>query len=162
MNGPLVQEFRSDRIRLTLPGALGAVYSWTSPLLSTKFAAPGAIAGKDRRTTPYINGLLQAKFYDKAIYDSDLTITAMLIGEYAGIPGTAASKSFTFFAPISKDEALTLYQSNGALIFDELSSFTNSAQNIYMKVTIGRFRVNNPGLPTNIDVQFSGVLLASV
>jgi hypothetical protein len=161
MNGPLVHEFRSDRIKLLLPGDPGSVYVWTSPLLSTKFAAPDGVAGKDRRTTPYINGLLQARFYDKAIYSSNVTVTAILIGEYAGIPGTADYKGFKF-STLERKEALSLYQSNGALIFDELSSFTNSAQNIYMKVVIGRVGVPNPGPPTNIDVQFSGVLLASV
>ena len=166
MNGPLIQEFRNNRLKQVLPGAPGSFITWTSPILSTKFTSGSRPAGSDRSSCPYVNGFIQAKFLDKSIFSSSATITAMLMGEYASIPAVFGdlgiqAKSFSFSLPVGVSDALTFYQSNGALIFDQFATFSNCAQNVYIKVTIAQDRITLPQAPTPIDVVFSGAIVAS-
>jgi hypothetical protein len=167
VNGPLIQEFKNNRLKQVLPGAPGSFITWTSPILSTKVASKNKPAGSDRLTCPYVNGFIQAKFLDKSIFESDATITAMLMGEYASIPAVFGdlgiqSKSFSFIAPTSRAEALTFYQANGALIFNQFATFSNCAQNVYIKVTIAQDSGTELQPPVPVDVVFSGAIVASL
>jgi hypothetical protein len=153
-----IQEFKSVPYRAVLPqDRYSAPLIWTSPYLTTEYPKEGRPVGSDRLICKTVNGFLQIRFRDKAIFsDETIGIKAGLFGEYAGISGVIAST----FIDFSDTATLAFLQSNGAVGFNQWTSFSNLAQNIYIKAAI--YRVGEGAGPTQIDAVFSGSLLGSL
>jgi hypothetical protein len=161
-----IQEFRINVRGYVLgPGlATNNVISqlnFESPRLTTRYEKEGLPAGSDRSIARTVNGFLQINFKDKSVYDpaNFISVRACLMGEYAGI-------SAVIGAPITVDlydpVALATYQSNGGIGFTQFSSFSNLAQNVYIRaVLFQRGLAENPA-SVAVDAVFSGALLAFV
>jgi hypothetical protein len=151
-----IQEFKSLPFRGTV-GALGGSYLvWESPRLTTMYPMEGMPKGRDRGVCHTVNGILQATLKDKALLTSGCEITAGLFGEYAGISGVIASTTLALGSPVTA----AFYAPSGVIGFDNWSSFSNLAQNIFIRFTVYRPRTNLVVLPTPVDLTFSGVLIA--
>lgn len=159
-----IQEFKSLPFRGTITPTIGSYLVWESPRLTTMFPLEGRPKGSDRGVCHTVNGFLTANFKDKTILDPtnsdavlNLRLYAGLYGEYAGVSGLIQSTELR----LSDIGNIVAYQSNGSIGFDAWSSFSNLAQNIYIRFTIIRVSAVNGGIDQPVDVTFTGALLAS-
>jgi hypothetical protein len=172
-----ILEFKSNTISDILQSARGSVVSWSSPRLTTMYPIDGRPAGSNRGACRTVNGLLQVNVKPESFAElnsptSCAYVTAGLWGEYSGRFGLIASTSYALdLVPpvvVPNDRysypLLCAYKSNGQLGFKNWQSFSNLAQNIYIKVSFVRGLVE-AGIPTPppIKLEFScvGALLAS-
>jgi hypothetical protein len=149
LGGGILGEFNSSELK------------FESPRLTTRYEKEGLPAGSDRSIARTVNGFLQISFKDKSVYDpaNVIAVRACLMGEYAGISAVIGTP---ITVNLDDPVALATYQSNGGIGFTQFSSFSNLAQNIYIRaVVFQRARVVNP-TPITIDAVFSGALLAFV
>lgn len=159
MQSQVVQEFKSLPLRGTIGAASGSYLEWESPRLTTMFPLEGMPKGSDRAVCHTVNGFLQANFKDKTIFTlgpQGFVIYAGLYGEYAGISGLIQS---TTISPATPSDVIR-YSSNGAIGFNTWSSFSNLAQNIYIRFVIMQTNANG-GPATPVDITFTGALLGS-
>ena len=173
MKGAAIQEFNNVPFSSELYPALQprAFYTnkniayWESPRLTTEYPLEGRPKGADRGICRIVNGLIAVRFIDKQLIDVDgrLEITAALYGEYAGISGIIDQIAFSQeYAPLITQ----MYASNGALAFPQLSSFSNLAQNIFMRVVFRRSDIQDLEIDPDIKslplkVAISGSLIAT-
>jgi hypothetical protein len=164
INSQPVQEFKSLPLRGTITPTIGSYLLWESPRLTTMYPMEGMPKGADRAVCHTVNGFLTANFKDKTIFDptnadavANLRLYAGLYGEYAGISGVIQSTELR----LSDIGTITAYQSNGGIGFDAWSSFSNLAQNIYIRFTIIRVSAIGNAQDQPVDVSFTGALIAS-
>jgi hypothetical protein len=153
-----IQEFKSLPFRGVLGNEAGDYVLWESPRLTTMYPMAGRPPGSDRAVCHTVNGFLQAVVNNKAIIaePTGIRVVAGLYGEYANLSGVIA---FTEYQ-LTSNEALT-YQANGALGFSAWSSFSNLAQNIYIRFILSRTDRRAEPAPLPIDLSFTGALIGS-
>ena len=156
MESQAIQEFKSLPFRGVVGAAPGSYLTWESPRLTTMYPLEGMPKGSDRGVCHTVNGFLRMALTDKSLLTSGCYVTAGLFGEYANIPGVIAYTTLQFSDPLTR----SFYGPNGVIGFDEWSSFSNLAQNIFIRVGIYRFIGSEQG-DTPVDVTFTGALLGS-
>jgi hypothetical protein len=185
MNSVVTQEFKSTVFEDLLGTQIGSTVTWESPRLTTMYPRPGAVKGADRGTCRTVNAVLQVEILEKQLLLGDNTgviVTAGLWGEYNKVSGVISSNTyaldqkyayteivvppaFTLFFPPGNSKSgygVPYYQSNGGLGFRAWSTFSNQAQNIYVKVAFVRSTPQDtPTVPIPIKIRCSGVLLAA-
>ena len=190
MNSVVTQEFKSTVFQDTLGTAIGSTVTWESPRLTTMYPRKGAEKGADRGICRTVNAVLQVDVLDKTLLFGDFTgvsVTAGLWGEYNKASGVIASNTyaldqqygyttivvppiFTLSFPAGNSKTgygVPYYQSNGGLGFIAWSTFSNQAQNVYVKLSFVRATPQGTSdipvvtVPIPIKIKCSGVLLAS-
>jgi hypothetical protein len=159
MQSEVVQEFNNMPFEDFFPAG-GYDYPrtclWESPRLTTMYPAEGAEKGSDRAICRVVNGFVTVKFLDKSAIVPGMRVTAMLIGEYAGIYGIIQSFAVNVDGSISTKILL----SNGSLGFEQFQTIGNLAQNIFIRVVFEWG--GGVGLPPiKIKTSMTGALLAT-
>ena len=176
MKSQPIQEFKSTPFIDLLPSTGGASVSWESPRLTMMYPVEGRPVGSDRAVCHTVNGILRVRVNDRALFAPDATVTVVagLWGEYNGIPNVIQSTSYRLnrFIPVlgvNVIDPLSKYYQIGSdyLTFDVWNTFSNLAQNIYIKLSFlrdDRYQEPDPLVvvtPTPINVTLSGVLIGS-
>lgn len=187
MKSQVIQEFKSNKITGELDTRVGSTFTWTSPRLNTMYPRPGAPKGSDRAVCRTVNGLLKVNILENRDLilgnNTGIKVTAGLWGEYNKVPGVLESTTYyleDYYAnfPLETNPIFTIlfaypdtgwgvpiFDSNGALGFNAWNSFSNHAQNIYIKLAFRRaVPPRDPELPylkAPIKIQCSGLLIAA-
>jgi hypothetical protein len=191
MNSIVTQEFKSTPFQDLLGTRIGSTVTWESPRLTTMYPRPGAVKGADRGICRTVNAALQVEILEKQLLLGDntgVTVTAGLWGEYNKVSSVIASNTYaldekyaftTIFVPpiftigfnpgnSKVGYGVPYYQSNGQLGFVGWSTFSNQAQNVYIKLAFVRATPQNnlpfapvQTVPIPIKIRCSGILLAS-
>ena len=187
MNSQVSQEFKSSRLTGELDTRIGSTFTWDSPRLTTMYPRPGAPKGSDRAVCRTVNGLLRVSVLEnrEALLgpNTGVSVTAGLWGEYNRVPGVLASTKYylediyanfviqpaaylaVLFGLPRSGWGVPIFDSNGALGFNAWNSFSNHAQNVYIKLSF--VRENPPVDPAKpytkipIKIQCSGLLIAA-
>ena len=182
MKSTVTQEFKSLPFTGTLESRIGSTVTWESPRLTTMYPNPNSPKGSDRLTCRTVNGILQVKVLDKSLLfngKSGVSVTAGLWGDYGKgrgvlvstkyyLDGIYATGTITPGALVSgattKGYGVPMLSSNGNLGFPVFSTFSNQAQNIYIRLSFVRDLTEDsfgPQPPAPIKIVCSGVLLAA-
>jgi hypothetical protein len=156
-----VQEF-NGRLRGKIGPLAGTFVEYRSPAMSTMYASPGKPAGSDRDACPNVNGFVNLKVVNKAIYSVQTIITATLWGESFGAEGAIplGVRSGRCFSVIRATNIDKVYRSGDIINFDLLSTSGNLHNNVYIKVTVQQDDTDSFGNPTPVDIIIAGALLA--
>ena len=129
--------------------------------MSTMYASPGKPAGSDRDACPNVNGFVNLKVVNKAIYSTPALITATLWGESFGAEGAIplGIRSGRCFSVIRANTVDRVYKIGDIINFDLLSTSGNLHNNVYIKVTVQQDNNNLFGA-TPVDIIIAGALLA--
>lgn len=180
MKSQVTQEFKNLVLNDVLQTPIGSTVVWESPRLTTMYPRPGAPKGSDRAICRVINGVLQVQVLDKNLLLGDYTgvsVTAGLWGEYNKAKGVIASTKYYLDgqyadSPIQpllsydylglQGYGVSLLNSNGGLGFNAWNSFSNQAQNIYIRLAFVREAPQTKQtVPIPIKVVCSGALIAA-
>lgn len=180
MNSQVTQEFKNLVLNDVLQTPIGSTVFWESPRLTTMYPRPGAPKGSDRSVCSTVNGALQVQLLDKTLLLGDYTgvsVTAGLWGEYNKARGVIASTKYYLDGQYADTPVLPLlaydylgfqgygvpiFNSNGGLGFNAWNSFSNQAQNIYIRLAFVReLPQTRPTVPIPIKVVCSGALMAA-
>lgn len=177
MNSMVTQEFKNNNFNSVLQTSIGSTVVWEGPRLTTMYPRLGVPKGSDRAICRTVNGVLQAKVNDKSILfanNTGVTVTFALWGEYNKAKGVISSAKYYIDAKYGSNflEVLSafnrggygvpIFNSNGALGSYAFNSFSNHAQNIFMRATFVReLPQTTPVVPIPLDITFSGILLAA-
>jgi hypothetical protein len=184
MKSVVTQEFKSTPFQDLLGTRIGSTVTWESPRLTTMYPRPGAVKGADRGICRTVNAVLQVEVLEKELLFGDntgVTVTAGLWGEYNKVSGVIASNTYAIdekygfyemvippiftlnnLAETKTGYGVPYYQSNGGLGFIAWSTFSNQAQNVYVKLAFVRSTPQDrPTVPIPIKIKCSGILLAS-
>jgi hypothetical protein len=155
-----VQEF-NGRLRGKIGPLGGTFVEYRSPAMSTMYASPGKPAGSDRDACPNVNGFVNLKVVNKAIYSASALITATLWGESFGAEGAIplGVRSGRCFSVIRANTLDRMYKIGDIINFDLLSTSGNLHNNVYIKVTVQQDSNNLFGA-TPVDIIIAGALLA--
>jgi hypothetical protein len=148
MKSQTIFEFREKITTLA-----GGYYQWESPRLSTAFPIEGKPAGSDRAICRTVNGLVRVCYLGK---QPEMSVTAGLFGEYAGLPGLIKSSAvFT-----SQPQEFDFFRNGNGVCFEQFITYSNLVERVFIRVGIV---VYDNGLPANtmIPLEISGVLIAS-
>lgn len=181
MNSQVVHEFKGSRYKHILNSQVGSTVVWESSRLTTAYEDSSMPKGSDRLICATVNGVIQVKLLDKSILaeKSGITVTAGLWGEYNGISGVLQSLRYALDGQYANDlitplflypnpilqgrgYGVPIFESNGGLGFYGFQSFSNGAQNIYLRIAFVREiaqEVEPP--PAVVDIECSGVLIAA-
>jgi hypothetical protein len=187
MSFQVTQEFKSNKVVGELDTRVGSTFVWESPRLTTAYPIPGKPKGSDRAICSTVNGILKVDVLENkdlllGNYQGVL-VTAGLWGEYNRVPGVLASVQYflddnyanyfvstppitaIFSTAPSIGWGVPLFNNNGGLGFNTFTSFSNHAQNIYIKLVFTR-QPKDLGLAINykkipIRIQCSGLLKAA-
>lgn len=181
LNSQVVHEFKESRFNSLLNSQVGSTVVWESSRLTTAYSDPTKPKGSDRIICGTVNGVLQVKLLDKSLLaeKTGITVTAGLWGEYNGVPGVLQSLRYSLDGQYANDliipvflypnpilqgrgYGVPIFESNGGLGFTSFQSFSNNAQNIYLRVAFVREiaqEVEPP--PVMVDIVCSGVLIAA-
>ena len=156
MQSEVVQEFNNAPFEGFFPaGSDFPTCVWESPRLTTMYPVEGAEKGSDRAICRVVNGFVTVKFLDKSAIVPYFTVTAMLMGEYAGIYGVIQS----FTVNVGGSIATKILLSNGSLGFEQFQTIGNLAQNIFIRVVFTYDAFISP--PIKIKTSMTGALLAT-
>jgi hypothetical protein len=176
MKSQPIQLFKSTPFVDLLPVKSGSVATWEGPRLTMMYPVEGKPAGSDRAVCHTVNGLLRVRVNDHALFDPDATVTVIagLWGEYGGVANLIQSTSYPlnrFIDGLGAEtiDPLSKYYQVGTdfLTFDVWNTFSNLAQNIFIRLSFLRdTRYQEPESPiivqpTPINVTLSGVLIGS-
>ena len=187
MNSQVIQEFKSPIITGELGTRVGSAFTWESPRLTTMYPRSGVPKGSDRAVCRTVNGLLRVNVLNnrELVFGSNtgISVTAGLWGEYNRVPGVLASTTYylegkyaeSFLLPRpyfvtllgipSGGWGVPIFDSSGALGFSAWSSFSNHAQNIYIKLTFLRAvppdDPEKPYVRAPLSIQCSGLTIAA-
>lgn len=179
MKSQVFYEFKEVAVNGVIGSQRGATFAWESPRLTTMYPRPGAEKGSDRAMCRTVNGVIQLKFLEPELLfngDTGVSVTAGLWGEYGRGRGVMASTKYYLdgryaddiivpnpaVSPITQGYGVPMLNSNGKLGFNAWSSFSNQAQNIYIRVALVRDDSRNPPYPPiPIKMLCSGILIAA-
>lgn len=158
MKSQVIQEFKSS-VRETLGTQVGSYIVWESPRLTLQMPDPDSPKGSDRLVCRTVNGILQISaplILSNLDAYSSVAINAGLYGEMEGIPCLIKGTQYSLFAS-PKDFLAT----NGRLSFDVWSSFSNLAQNIFIRVVFTRGDTSEGVQPLPLNLTFNGALIGA-
>jgi hypothetical protein len=172
MKSQPIQEFKSTPFVDVLASVSGANVTWESPRLTTMYPVEGRPVGSDRAVCHTVNGILRVRVNDHSIFNAEgVIVTAGLWGEYAGVSNLIQSTTYRLYPKSPLLGALDVdpifkYHEIGTdyLTFDVWNTFSNLAQNIYIRLSFVRNFLGEvviPPPPTPINVTLSGVLIGS-
>lgn len=154
-----VQEF-NGRLRGSIGPLGGTFVEYRSPYMSTMYPSPGKPAGSDRASCPTVNGFVQLKVINKALYSAAALITATIWGESFGADGVISDVAGTGrgFSVVRSNTVDKIYKIGDIITFDLLSTSGNLYNNVYIKVTVQQDTTKLSATP--VDIIIAGALLA--
>jgi hypothetical protein len=179
MKSTIAQEFRDVSFSGILQEQKGATVTWESPRLTTMYPRLGVPKGSDRAVCRTVNGVLQVKILDRSLLlggNSGVSVTAGLWGEFNKSKGVLVSTKYYLdgryandlilpdpaISPITRGYGIPMFNSNGVLGFNAWNSFSNHAQNIYIRLSFVKDVTYDIATgPIPIKILCSGVLLAA-